>query len=320
MLLHSRSKFEIQNEVLPGPSAVVCMADSEAQLAVVKDAANVLTRLDLVFNDATEPFHLVSPPSDEHCRRLIEFVKIQDAQKVPNLVFQCEVGVGRSRAALAAIGKIYGRDIKPIFRQGTYNRRLYRGILLAARWKPDPEPLVSIAVRVKYAPDRLHLFLLSMRRQRYENWEVVAVTDGPDEEAARLVDSFGDSRIRLIQTAKPLGRWGHPYRQIGLDACRGEFIGMSNDDNYYVPGFLDQMIVAIEDADLALCRCLHSYYGWNVLVEGQDLGAWIARATLVRGIPWSGLEFSSDKDYIAALKAAAGDRVAKVEAPLFVHN
>lgn len=158
-----------------------------------------------------------------------------------------------------------------------------------------------------------------MQRQRHENWEVVAVTDGPNAAAGQLVAEFNDARIRLIETEKPLGRWGHPYRQLGLDACRGEFIGLSNDDNYYVPGYVEQMLHALENADLATCKILHNYFGWQV-VTGQDLGCWIARALLVCQVPWRGQDFTSDRDYIRALAAVAKDRVATVERPLLVHN
>ena len=167
--------------------------------------------------------------------------------------------------------------------------------------------------------DRLRLFLLSMQRQRYENWEIVAVTDGPNPPAARLVEEIAEPRLRLIETEKPLGHWGHPYRQRGLDACRGDFIGMSNDDNYYVPGYLEQMLNALDNADLATCPFLHNYFGWKI-TEGADLGCWIARAALVRQVPWTGIEFDSDASYLASLKALAGDRVAAVETLLFVHN
>src|SRR5262249_30258736 len=153
---------------------------------------------------------------------------------------QCQVGVGRSHAVQAALLKIFGGDYKDVLHHGTYNRKLYKLMLEAAGVVIDPEPMVSMAVRVKYAPDRLHLFLLSIQRQRHENWEVIAVTDGPNPAAVELVECMRDPRIRLIETEKPLGLWGHPYRQIGLDACRGDFIGLSNDDNYYVPGYFEQ--------------------------------------------------------------------------------
>lgn len=318
MDLHTRSRLEIETVPLPGPSAVICMADSPDQLAVIKDAGNVLARLDLIFNDAAEPYQLVRPPTPEHARSILDFVNAQT--RSPNLVIQCQVGVGRSQGVLAALLKIAGRDPRPVLEKATYNRGLYRKLLAAAGLTPEAEPLVSLAVRVKYAPDRLALFMLSMRRQRYDNWEVVAVTDGPNPQAAQFVKQISEPRLRLIETPKALGHWGHPYRQLGLDACRGEFIGMSNDDNYYVPGYLEQMVNALRDADLATCQILHNYYAWEICPAGTDLGSWIARAELIRKTPWKGQEFTSDQDYIKALTELAGGRVVQIQKPLLVHN
>jgi hypothetical protein len=316
--LHAFSRLQIESQPLPGPCAVVCMADSEAQLARIHDSANVMARLNLIFNDATDGFDIVRPPTIEHAQRILQFFREQSGRD--HFVCQCQVGLGRSMGVVAAIMKINNADPKSVLRRGTYNRGLYRKLLAAAGVPPEPEPLVSMAVRVKYAPDRLALFLLSMRRQRHENWEVVAVTDGPNAAAAAVVEQMNDPRVRLIQTEKPLGHWGHPYRQLGIDACRGQFIGLSNDDNYYVPGYFEQMLFALESADMAICRIVHSYASWGVVEVGTDLGSWIARAELVRQVPWPGWEFTSDKVYTDALKALAKDRVATIESPLFVHN
>jgi hypothetical protein len=316
--MFARSRSEIETQPLPGPSAVIRMADSVELLATIQDSQNVVARLDLIFHDANESFHEVRPPTNEDARRILDFVSAHG--HVPNLVIQCQAGVGRSRAVLAALMKIYGVDPKAILHQGTYNRGLYRMLLTAAGRALDPEPLVSMNVRVKYAPDRLRLFLLAMQRQRYENWEVVAVTDGPNDAAARLVAEVQDPRIRLIQTERRLGCWGHPYRQLGLDACRGEFIGLSNDDNYYVPGYLEQMLHALEDADIAMCQILHSYVGWDATFPGEDLGAWIARTRLIRQVPWPGNDFESDRQYIKSLTELPQVRVVKVNRNLFVHN
>jgi hypothetical protein len=314
--------MDVEMRPLPGPSAIICMADSSSQLAHIQGTGNVVARLDLIFNDAADAFQIVAPPTIEQARQIFEFARTHIDNNVPFLLLQCEVGVGRSRAATAALVKIFGGDPKPTLSHGTHNRRLYRLILAAAGLAPDPDPLVSIAVRVKYSPERLLMFLLAMRRQRYENWEMIAVTDGPNADAVKVVESLADPRIRIIETAKPLGRWGHPYRQVGIDACRGEFIGLQNDDNYLVPGYLEQMIGAMtmENADLALCRFLHSYCGWDDIDNPRDLGAWMARATIVRKTPWSGAELLSDQDYLKALKAAAGDRIVEVKRVLFVHN
>src|SRR5437773_4001151 len=103
-----------------------------------------------------------------------------------------------------------------------------------------------------------------MQRQRYANWELVAVTDGPRQDIADYLRGRQDGKVVLMQTKEPLGHWGHPCRQRGIDAARGEIIGVQNDDNYLVPGFLEQMVGAIQDgADLVLCNTVHNHIGWG---------------------------------------------------------
>jgi predicted protein tyrosine phosphatase len=311
---------QIERTQLPGPSAVVCMADSPALLAKIQDSANVLARLDLVFNDSGDDFGLVRAPGDADARKIIEFVE-SHRESAPNIVFQCQVGVGRSLAAYAAITEIYGGDPSAALARGTHNRVLHRKILGVAGRAPRAEPLVSLIVRVKYAPDRMTAFMLSMRRQRYDNWQLVFVTDGRNAAARKLAEDAADPRIKVVETEKALGRWGHPHRQAGIDASTGGLIGLSNDDNYYVPGYLEQMVNAIENekADIAMCSMLHSYWGWQQVEAGHDLGSWIARRELISRTPWTGDYFFYDADYLALLKKNAS-RIAIVNRPLFIHN
>jgi len=318
MLLTALSALQIQNERLPGPSSIVRIADSVEQLAPIYDKLNAVSTLDLVFNDATDAFGLVRPPSEEDAVKILKFFA---SCKTEHFVAQCQQGIGRSQAVIAALLKIGNGNPQSILRNGTYNRKLYSLLLHSAGVVEPSLPLVSMTVRIKYDSTNLHLFLLSMQRQRYTNWEVVAVTDGPNPSAKNLVEQFSDQRIRFLETKDPKGRWGHYYRQVGLDACQGEFIGMSNDDNYYVPGYFEQMLFALEerDADLALCRILHSYRGWDVAPAGSDLGSWIARRRLVEITPWTGIDFESDAKHVAALKRNA-HKVVEIPRPLFIHN
>jgi predicted protein tyrosine phosphatase len=320
MLVHVCSLPKIENEPLPGPSAVVCMADSPALLAKIKDEANVAARLDLVFNDSADDFGLVRSATDADALRILQFVDAHKAT-VPNIVFQCQVGVGRSLAAYAACLRLYGGDPRPALHQGTHNRNLYRRMLGVAGFQPEPEPRVSMVVRLKYAPDRMVAFILAMQRQRYDNWELIFVTDGPFPAAHQAVANVGDPRITVLGTERPMGHWGHPYRQRGMDAATGDWIGLSNDDNYYAPGYFEQMMNAAkgEDADLVLCSMLHSYAGWASLEPGHDLGSWIARRELVKATPWEGDDFAADARHVARLKANA-KRIATVTRPLFIHN
>ena len=92
---------------------------------------------------------------------------------------------------------------------------------------------------------------------------------------------------------------------------KGEFIGLSNDDNYYVPGYLEQMVNELtwQEADLVVCQTLHSYGGWQVsaaTLNETDLGAFIARRSLTEKVKWEGDDFrKADKRYIARLGEAS---------------
>lgn len=318
--LHVYSLPQIERTALPGPSAVICIADSPSLLAKIKDAQHVVARLDLTFNDSRDDFALVRAPGDEDARRILDFVDAHK-QTVPNIIFQCQVGVGRSLGAYAAILEINGGDPRPTLARGTHNRTLYRKVLEAAGRTPRPEPRVSLVVRLKYSPDRMKAFILSIQRQRYDNWELVFVTDGPNPMAQSVADGTADSRIKVIQTTAALGRWGHPHRQAGIDASTGNIVGLSNDDNYYVPGYIEQMVNALEgeQAELAMCSMLHSYWGWKEIEPGHDLGSWLARRDLIKRTPWSGDHFFYDADFVAQLKKNA-TKIVVVKRPLFIHN
>ncbi len=314
---------------LPGPCSVVSFGDPGHLPAPFKAAALVDRRLHLAFHDCAADVPWATRPTRADAERLLAFVA-EDTTGL--IVCQCDAGAGRSVATAAALLRIAGRADRHVRRGTKYDRGWYKQLLQAAHVEPDVEPLASLAVRVKYPADRLLALLLSLRRQRYDNWEAVAVTDGPNPEAAALVAGLNDPRVRLLETPERLGRWGHPYRQAGLDACRGDYLGMANDDDYYAPGYLEQMVQALEwtPADLALSSMIHSYFGWQqcqAFVRGPevsaDVGCWLARADLVRAVPWQGEAFTSDGDYVRRLAEWAvkrGSNVATVERPLHVKN
>lgn len=287
--------WEPTENQIHGAFALIRMADEPSLFDdALLEKRDVVERLDLVFNDATEDWGLVKAPTIDDARRIWEFVKKHE--KI-TLVVQCQNGVGRSAAVVAAIFRAYDISHDIFTMPATYNRLLYRLILEAAGVELPAEPLVSMVVRLKYAPDRLAAFVLSMQRQSYDNWEVIAVTDGlgvaPYVPAAR-----GDSRVKFVETAKALGRWGYPHRQAGINAANGEWIVLTNDDNYYVPGFISQMVqtATCSQAKIVACSLAHCYSGWAVRDAG-DIGAFLTHRSIFEANPWEGTDFDSDRKY-----------------------
>lgn len=261
------------------------------------------------FHDISEPMPGLTHPTEDHARSIIALWR-KCEPLAETVICQCEAGCGRSQAIAAAFLRLSGKDDGEIISRGTYNRLLYRLLLQVEGQEPKSEPKVAVVVRAKYPYDRLDAFNLSLERQRYENWLCIAL--GPEE-------YWCSAKYSAIKTT---GRelWGHPYRQAGIDAALeagAEMICLQNDDNYLTPGYLEQLVFALEQGyDLAICQCLHNYHGYQV--AGSDLGCFMARADLIRKHPWTGTHFTADREYIKTL--AEGARVVRINRPLFVHN
>lgn len=312
--LHAYSAHQIANRLLPGPSAVIRMADDLSDLPPIKDAENAVLRLDLAFADTDDG------PKQDQAKKIWQFVERAEASMgIEHIVAQCMAGVGRSVATCMAISRIH--DSPWPFKQ-VHNRALYRMLLAEKGLAPEPEPSVSIALRVKYELPCLMTFLLSLQRQRYDNWSAVAFTDGLRPDVRQLLESMPGSKVTLMENSEPKGRWGHPYRQAALDLCEGDWIGTNNDDNYLTPGYIEQMVRAGEESGvpLVICGSSHRYSAWGPCKAGQDLSCWLARKELVRQVKWDTTDFWADQFYLHKLMDAAGGKVAEVPRMLVVKN
>ncbi len=186
---------------------------------------------------------------------------------------------------------------------------------------------ISMCVRVKYPVDYLHAMIFSLQRQTHTEWEGVVVTDGPNDAARRLVESMGDDRLVFVETPEAKGFWGHPYRDLAISRCTGEWIGLTNDDNYYVPGYLKEMVEGIDlhpDAAMVMCNMLHKDFNWAVCkcrpqVTECDLGNWIVRADIAKSTPWPGNDVADDGRYVERLSVKAR-HVVLIDKPLFIKN
>lgn len=324
---HALTTFPVTDHFPFGPVHLITAADPD--LPAPLKPVYVADHLHLRCHDIDEPIPGFRHPNTEHAAAVRDFHQKHRGEE--NFLFSCTAGAGRSQAVMAALCVLSGSNPTNVFQNASYNRLLYRLVVEAGGGVVPPEPLVSMVVRLKYPVDRAAAFLLSMERQRYKNWQVVFVSDGPMTEQYKhpIARQLLDHRCSVIETTEKAGRWGHPYRQFGIDRALlngSDFIGLSNDDNYYAPGYLDQMIYALETehADLVLCDYLAHYHGYQVVKSspqpfGCDLGSWLARADLVKSTPWEGVEFTSDGLYVERL-AAKAKGIAYVRRPLFVHN
>ncbi len=210
-------------------------------------------------------------------------------------------------------------------------------------WKPrtvEGSPKVGIAVAAYLTNEdsreaaALRTLVASFQAQTYRNWELLIVHDGPYPHHYGMLEYFSqwdrEPRVRTMETEKRLQDFGHHHRQAAITALlkdKCEWIGLTNQDNYYAPVYLEWLLSDAQrkKATFVYCNAVHSHKQWKPMTtdirRGKiDLGCFLAHRSIVERIKFDKVNFAADWDFIQRLVVAAKTRVARVDATLFTHN
>jgi glycosyltransferase involved in cell wall biosynthesis len=117
----------------------------------------------------------------------------------------------------------------------------------------------------------LRVLLDSFLVQTNSQWQIHIIHDGAAPQPIRdIVSSYRDPRIQYFETPQVNGSWGHPNRNIALRQLalnHRDYVLMTNDDNYYVPKFIEYFMKECrrEDTGFVYCNTLHSYMNYEIL-------------------------------------------------------
>ncbi len=184
----------------------------------------------------------------------------------------------------------------------------------------------------------LEILIRSFIVQTNKNWILHIVYDGTapkkilDIIAPFLDGSRKDERIHFYQSPERNQKYGHPNRRTmlkSIETNQDDFILMTNDDNYYIPRFIEFMLRQINPrVGMVYCDTVHSHAEYDInyseLRENcVDLGAFIVRATIAKETGFNHDHFSADGTYAEeCLKTChkKGLIAIKIKKALFVHN
>jgi hypothetical protein len=171
--------------------------------------------------------------------------------------------------------------------------------------------------------------------QTNPNWELHIVHDGafPDEDLDIITEEpFEDKRIKLYNSVSRLQNYGHPNRKQMLDrieADKDDFILLTNDDNYYTPNFVAQVLSnATKTVGLIYWNMIHNYYAYEVLdtkldVNKIDMGSFAVRADVAKTVGFNSMRYEADGIYCVDCRRyceSKGIRTLKIKGVLFIHN
>lgn len=93
---------------------------------------------------------------------------------------------------------------------------------------------VSVIISTYNRKDLLKKAIRSVLDQSFPDFDLIVVDDcSPNTDAVeKLVNSFGDPRVRFVRTDKNYGHDGHP-KNVGIAMATGEYVAFLDDDDVF---------------------------------------------------------------------------------------
>lgn len=106
-------------------------------------------------------------------------------------------------------------------------------------------PFFSVVIPVYNRAQALRRAIESVRAQSFQDFEIVVVDDGSQDDSAAVAESFGDARIRIIRQAN---QGGGAARNRGIDEARGAFVAFLDSDDVFLPHHLARMHALLKNS------------------------------------------------------------------------
>jgi hypothetical protein len=122
-------------------------------------------------------------------------------------------------------------------------------------------PVVSVLVPARDAESTIRQTLESVRRQTFEDFELIVIDDGSTDATLELVEAVADPRFRSY-SYPPAGLTA--ARNRGLEKARGEFVSFIDADDLWTPDKLKAQVAALRRHPEA-----GAAYSWTVFLDEE---------------------------------------------------
>lgn len=134
-------------------------------------------------------------------------------------------------------------------------------------------PIISVIIPVYNTELYMDKCMKSILNQNYQNLEIILVDDGSTDGSSEKCDLYArmDPRIRVIH--KQNGGQSSA-RNVGLDACSGDYISFVDSDDWIEPDMYSTLLEQLKgyDAALAVSGRYDAYENSEKKVIGKRLG------------------------------------------------
>jgi glycosyltransferase involved in cell wall biosynthesis len=146
--------------------------------------------------------------------------------------------------------------------------------------------MVSVIIRTFNRAHSIRQAISSALQQTYSDFEILVVDDGSTDDTAQTIQSFADSRIRLLRHHTNLGVGA--ACNTGIRAANGEYIAWLDSDDLWCPEKLQRQVdflrqhrevdavftdVCVHDKDIEVPSLTDHMKAFRRLADGRPLGS-----------------------------------------------
>lgn len=183
----------------------------------------------------------------------------------------------------------------------------------------------------------MRVFVQSWMNQSAENWRLTVIHDGPSEEFEQamwpLAGQMPD-KIKYFCTETRHNDYGHTLRHIGIEQAQGDYLLLTNADNYFIPKAVEILNTEMGRADVIMFDMVHShnkpggreqprysYFETSYQRGSIDVSAAIVRTDLAKRVGFRDRTYAGDATYFEDILLSCPDLLpVKLPHILFVHN
>jgi glycosyltransferase involved in cell wall biosynthesis len=146
-------------------------------------------------------------------------------------------------------------------------------------------PSFTIVLPVHRPPALLPYAIASVQTQARQDFELFVICDGAPPETASCARAFAanDERIRVYEHPKG-ERHGEIYRHQALHHARGVYVCHIGDDDLWLPNFLTEMAILLQDVDFGNLSHVEVLPDGNLNILPGDLAEPSVRQRMMNGV------------------------------------
>lgn len=138
----------------------------------------------------------------------------------------------------------FKRDMSPVASFIGWDYSTIRDGALYENFLPKTHPLISVVVRTCGRPSVLRETLISLRKQTYDNLEVVIIEDGLPISQEMIEKEFSDLNILYHATENKVGR--SKAGNLGMSLAHGKYLNFLDDDDLFFADHIEILVANIE--------------------------------------------------------------------------